>query len=32
MTKFLTEKWIEAVKCDFVEQARRWDADGTLAN
>jgi len=28
MTKFLTEKWIEAVKCDFVEQARRWDACG----
>jgi branched-chain amino acid aminotransferase len=27
MTKFLTDKWIEAVKCDFVEQARRWDSD-----
>lgn len=26
MTEFLTEKWIEAVDCDFVEQARRWDA------
>jgi len=25
MTKFLTAKWIEAVKCDFVEQARKWD-------
>jgi branched-chain amino acid aminotransferase len=25
MTKFLTDKWIEAVKCDFVEQARKWD-------
>jgi len=25
VTMFLTEKWIEAVKCDFLEQARRWD-------
>lgn len=25
VTKFVTEKWIEAVKCDFVEQARLWD-------
>jgi hypothetical protein len=25
MTKFLMAKWIEAVKCDFVEQARKWD-------
>ena len=25
MTEFLTQKWIESVDCDFVEQARRWD-------
>lgn len=26
VTTFLTEKWIEAVKCDFVEQAIKWDS------
>ena len=25
VTEFLTQKWIEAVDCDFIEQARRWD-------
>jgi branched-chain amino acid aminotransferase len=25
VTKFLTDKWIEGVNCDFVEQAERWD-------
>lgn len=24
MTKYLTYKWGESVKCDFVEQAKRW--------
>jgi branched-chain amino acid aminotransferase len=27
VTKFLIDKWIEAVNCDFVEQAERWDAN-----
>ena len=26
MTEFLTQKWIEAVDCDFVEQVKRWDS------
>ena len=26
MTNFLLEKWTEAVDCDFVEQAEKWDA------
>ena len=27
VTRFLTQRWVEEVKCDFVEQARRWDAE-----
>ena len=27
VTKFLTRKWIEAVGCDFIEHAERWDGE-----
>ena len=26
VTEFLTQKWIEAVDCDFVEQVKKWDS------
>ncbi len=27
ITKFLTQRWIEEVQCDFISQSERWDAE-----